>query len=539
MDQTTVANLTEKTQDIKREAVSYLLSKRVFVESADLELIDAYLASYLSTNPFPREEEEIGACVSGVYNHLLHQKQAQAGAAILTEPPLLSSSLPRPSSPNQKSLSQLSPPPSLPSTQQHVGAGVVNIIFTYDEEEKKRDVQDFVSFFNLRYAALRRILEHRQELQGAMSISRLQARKESGPVSIIGLIAEKNVTANNNIVLTLEDPTGQAKVLINKTKAEVYQAAKELVHDEVIGVTGTAKDSIIFANGLIHPDVPLNKELKKAPEESYALFLSDIHVGSKYFLPDEFEKFLSWIRGEAGTDEQRDVAAKVKYIFFVGDLVDGVGVYPAQEKELIIPDIYDQYKEYARLVSKIPPHIKLIMCAGNHDAIRMAEPQPRHDHDFSKPLYDLPNITIVSNPSLVNIDACDGFPGFDVLLYHGYSFDYYIANVDHIREQGGYDRADLVMKFLLQRRHLAPTHTSTLYVPYSAKDPLVIEKVPDIFASGHIHKAVAATYRNVTLISGSCWQSTTAFQEKMGHKPEPARVPAINLKTRQVKMLKF
>jgi len=41
------------------------------------------------------------------------------------------------------------------------------------------------------------------------------------------------------------------------------------------------------------------------------------------------------------------------------------------------------------------------------------------------------------------------------------------------------------------------------------------------------------------MISGSCWQAKTSFQEKLGHEPEPARVPLVNLKTREIKILKF
>jgi DNA polymerase II small subunit len=146
---------------------------------------------------------------------------------------------------------------------------------------------------------------------------------------------------------------------------------------------------------------------------------------------------------------------------------------------------------------------------------------------------------MVSNPSIINIHSSAGFSGFDVLLYHGYSFDFYVSEVASIRNNGGYDRVDLIMKFLLQKRNLAPSHTSTLYVPDTELDNLAINKVPDFFVSGHIHKAVAANYRNVTLISGSCWQSKTTFQEKVGHNPEPSRVPIVNLQTRHVKMLKL
>ena len=171
--------------------------------------------------------------------------------------------------------------------------------------------------------------------------------------------------------------------------------------------------------------------------------------------------------------------------------------------------------------------------------MRIAEPQPAFYKDFSKAIWELNNITLVTNPALVNIHASDDFAGFNVLLYHGYSFDYFAANVESIRSSGGYDRADLIMKFLLQRRHLAPSHSSTLYLPDRRKDMLVIEQVPDIFATGHIHKSAVQNYKNITMICGSCWQTKSAFQEKVGHNPEPGRVPLVNLRTRQVKILRF
>jgi len=95
------------------------------------------------------------------------------------------------------------------------------------------------------------------------------------------------------------------------------------------------------------------------------------------------------------------------------------------------------------------------------------------------------------------------------------------------------------MKFLLKRRHLAPSYSSTLYIPDNKTDPLFIEKEPDFFVTGHIHKTAVSNYKGITLISGSCWQSKTPFQEKVGHHPEPCRVPLANLKTREVKILKF
>jgi len=418
-------------------------------------------------------------------------------------------------------------------------ASSVNVLFSYKKESKKRDIQDFVAYFNARYKALEKLLRKRAELQNLTSIARLKNKKDKETISIIGIVKEKRNSSKGGIMLTLEDPTEYIKVYINNNKPDLFNPAKDIVLDEVIGVVGVSGNKILFANKILWPEIPLSKELKKSPDECYVVFLSDFHVGSNKFLPNEFNQFLEWINVRLGTEEHKEIAKKVKYVFVAGDLVDGLGIYPGQEEELSIKDTKKQYEECANLLKKIPPHIQIIICPGNHDAMRIAEPQPELYKDYAEKIWELPNVTMVSNPAMVNIHSSADFPGFDVLMYHGYSFDYYVANVDSIRSQGGYDRADLIMQFLLQRRHLAPTHTSTLYIPDVAQDPLVIEKIPDIFVTGHIHKAAIHNYRNVTLVCGSCWQAKTPFQEKVGHNPEPARVPVLNLQTRKYKLLKF
>jgi len=419
------------------------------------------------------------------------------------------------------------------------GKTTVKIIHSYEADSKKRDIQDFVQYFNNRYKAIERILKNRTELTNIMSINRIRAKKDRDHISLIGLVKEKQTTKNKNIILTLEDPTDHIKVLANKNKPGLFKIANDVVLDEVIAINGVNAENIVFADNIFLPDIPVNKELKKSSDEAYTIFLSDLHVGSNNFLSNDFNKFLKWINQKAGNEKQKEIASKVKYIFIVGDLVDGCGVYPEQDKELVIKDIKKQYEECANLLKQIPSEIHIIICSGNHDAMRISEPQPPLHREFAEQIYRLPNAVMVSNPSLVNIHASENFPGFDVLLYHGYSFDFFVSEVDSIRNQGGYDRADLIMKFLLQRRHLAPTHTSTLYIPDTIKDPLVIDKLPDFFVSGHIHKSISANYRNITTVCGSCWQSKTSFQEKVGHHPEPSRVPIANLKTREMKILKF
>jgi len=252
----------------------------------------------------------------------------------------------------------------------------VKVIYSYKEDPKKREPQDFVDHFNNRYSAIEKILKQRQEFNNTISINKLTNKTEKESVVIIGIVSSKHTTKNGNLLLILEDPTGQIKIIVNKNKPRLFNEAKDIVLDEILGVVGVSVNNVVFVNNIVWPDTPTNKELKKSGEEEYVLFLSDLHVGSSNFLPDDFEKFLRWINGDIGNEQQRHIAKNIGYIFIAGDLIDGCGIYPGQDKELIIKDVYQQYKECADLLKQIPSHIPLIICPGNHDALRIAEPQP-------------------------------------------------------------------------------------------------------------------------------------------------------------------
>jgi len=414
------------------------------------------------------------------------------------------------------------------------------ILFNYEEINKKREVGDFVATLRNRYNFLKSLLLSRNNLSSAISIKRLLSSQQGNDSArVIGLIYDIRRSDNGNYMIELEDPTGKINVFVSHDNPALIEQCRYLVPDSVIGVEGNFSRRVFFASQIFLPSVPLNNRLKKSPDEAYALIISDIHAGSKQFLRDDFENFIAWIKGDKGTREFKRIASLVKYIFIVGDLVDGVGIYPGQEKDLEVSDISKQYEIIADYLSQIPKEKRIFVIPGNHDAVRLAEPQPVLPEKYAKPIYDLPNVTFLTNPSVVRIHKKQNFPGFDFLLYHGYSFDHYVANVDAIREEGGYDRADLIMKFLLDARHLAPTHSSTLFVPDPRDDFLLIKNVPDFFITGHIHKSSVSNYNATTMISGSCWQSITSFQEKFGHHPEPSKVPLINLKTRDVKILCF
>jgi DNA polymerase II small subunit len=416
----------------------------------------------------------------------------------------------------------------------------IKIISSYNSKSRKWSVHDFVSLYQARFKDLEKVLRARQELQSLTSIFRITQKKERENVAIIGVVYEKALTKTGNMMITIEDPTGMIKTVINKNKEELFKLAEEIQLDEIIGLTGMF-DQIVFVNNMFIPDIPLTKELRKSPEEGYFVVIADTEPGSKLFLEKEFDKFLSWLNGDIGNEKQREVASKIKYLFIAGDLVNGVGIYPGQEFDLKIIDIRDQYKALADLLRKVPEHIPIFICPGNHDVGRMSEPQPPLTKEYADELISLPNVVSVSNPSTINIYAQPetGFEGFDVMLYHGNSFVYYSEHIPSIRKAGGQKRPDLIMKYLLQRRHLAPSHTSTLFIPDPSQDPLVIDKVPDFFISGHVHRAMISNYKNVTCINASCWTGQSEEQERRGLEAQPARAFIIDMHTREAKIMNF
>ncbi len=444
----------------------------------------------------------------------------------------------------------VSPPilqPIVPAVQQTTPSSAVTdpypviVLKTFKEDLKKREVGDFVLHFRGRYEALRKLLMHRAELHdGLTSIHKIATKEQREEVALIGIVFEKRLTKNGHLELQLEDITGSIKVFITKDRKDAYERAQDVALDEVIGIRGTYGKNVVFANTLLFPDVPSDHPLKKGQEEVYAAFISDVHVGSKKFLEKEFLSFIDWLNGNVKDSCLSSVPAeKVKYLFVVGDLVDGVGVYPGQEKELSLTDVFQQYQRAAELFGLIRPDVKIILCPGQHDALRNSEPQPPLSKDYAPGLHALPNMILVGNPTLVNIGSTQDFDGINVLMYHGASFHYFIDTIDRLRLGKARDHPSLLMKFLLQKRHLAPSHAATVYVPSLANDPLVIDPIPDIFACGDMHRSDISQYHNVTTINGSCWQAKTDFQEKTGNNPDFCKVPCVNLKTREITVLEF
>lgn len=408
----------------------------------------------------------------------------------------------------------------------------IKILSNPQKIKEKLDVMDFTNYFRNRFNKMKEILQNHPKLDNLISIDKLFGNKKG--ISIIGLVYSKSVTKNKNIILEVEDTTGKIKILVNNSKKELYGAAEEISLDSVLGFKCSGNREILFANEIIFPDSAIPKR-KKSFVEEYALFIGDLHFGSKLFLKDGFLKFIDYLNGNLQNTMETE---KIKYLFIVGDLVTGVGNYPNQEADLAVSDVENQFIGLAELLKKIPKHIKIIIIPGNHDAVRLMEPQPILDEKYAWPLHQLDNVILLENPSMVNIGAKKNFDGFNVLCYHGFSYPYYANIIPSLIEKRAMNCPEEIVKYLLKNRHLAPTHGSTQYYPYE-EDKLVISEVPDIFVCGHTHKSGVSYYNNTLIISVSCWEAMTPYQEKFGNEPDHCKVPLFNLKTGAIKILDF
>ncbi len=389
------------------------------------------------------------------------------------------------------------------------------------------DYDEFVGYFRNRYAKLGEMIRGRLSARPIESIRKSGGRRSTGEkneISIIGMVGDIRTTANGHRIAELEDQTGSINVLFQKD-GDLKDAA--LLPDEVIGVTGlpTGDGGLFIPSAIAYPDVPYTNTPRRSESRSVAALLSDIHVGSDTFLEDGWMRFLDWVNGDLGDD---DLVDRLRYVVIAGDMVDGIGIYPGQEKELTITDVYDQYRKAAEYLSLVPRHIRIIIAPGNHDAVRQAEPQPALTEDVQA-MFKGDNVTFVGNPATVEIE------GVRVMIYHGRSLDDMVSNLPGT----SYARPDAAMAELLKRRHLSPVYGGRVMIAPEARDHFVIDPLPDIIHSGHVHTVGVSRYRGVLLANSGTWQGQTEFQKRMNIQPDPCRIPLVELSTGEVKIVKF
>lgn len=391
------------------------------------------------------------------------------------------------------------------------------------------EYEEFVQYFRNRYSRLSEMIRARISARPIESINRKNRNMEYCEISIIGMVSEIKTTSKGHKLIELEDPTGIFPVLVLKKDNKLFELSNHIVLDEVIGVTGslTNKNNLLIANNIIWPDLPNPRREKKRKNKGKAILISDLHIGSNTFLEDEWLRFIDWLNLKIGEEKQKALAKQVKYLVVAGDLVDGIGVYPNQEKELLIKNIHKQYEKASEYFSEIPKKIRVIIAPGNHDAVRQSEPQPKLGYEITSMFSN--NISFVGNPALIEIQ------GVHILIYHGKSMDDLIPSVPGM----SYQNPSKVMIEILRRRHLSPIYGGRNSIAPELSDHFIIDPIPDILHCGHVHTVGIAKYKGVLVINSGAWQDQTEYQKHNNINPVPARASLVDLNTMNTSILKF
>lgn len=149
------------------------------------------------------------------------------------------------------------------------------------DTNQKFSISQLSQVLNYRYEFLRKLLENKEELTNLISINKISEKLKE--FSVIGMVSEKGYD------VILEDSTGQANFALDKEKS------KFIVEDEVVGFACEQYNGLFVVKNIIFPDIPLNKESKKAEGLEKCFFISDIHMDNPNFNSGCYQNLLNWL----------------------------------------------------------------------------------------------------------------------------------------------------------------------------------------------------------------------------------------------------
>jgi DNA polymerase II small subunit len=394
-------------------------------------------------------------------------------------------------------------------------------------EGKKEDIQ---SCFNDRLKQIRRLILDRNLPNRPIAVNEAIRQKKQlsdrdNTFTIIGMVNDPKTTKNGHLMFSLEDSTGEVRCMLMQRdeggpNQEIVHAG--LMDDDVIGVSGTFSQSgdLVYVDDIHFP--PLSQHERRTAGKDQAVsaaFISDLHLGSKTFLEPQWQKMIQWFNEDP-------LAKTIRYLVISGDGVDGVGIYPGQDKHLDIPDLFNQYSRLGTMLQDLPDWVEVLLLPGNHDAVRPAEPQPALDPELQT---DYNNTMFVGNP-------CDfSLNGVRVLSYHGVSIMDFVSSLRTVT----FETPEAAMRAMIDRRHLAPSWGGKTPLSPEPEDRLVIQEIPDIFVTGHVHGHHTETYKGVNLVHSSTWQDQTDYQRMLGFQPKPCILTVVNLHTHAMAAIPF
>jgi DNA polymerase II small subunit len=405
-----------------------------------------------------------------------------------------------------------------------------HILDKYDITNKKLSqgkVEDFQKLFLDKYNLISNIIRNRDNFSYT-TIENTKRELKNKEVDIIGMVYDKRLTKKENLLLTVDDPTGKIKIVIVNKDEKEFAKQKEILLDNVLGFKcSVLSKDLLVCNEIIYPDIPYINKISTVKDDKYMAIIGDIHIGSKLFLEKEFDEFINWLNLK--DEDNKEIVKNIKYLVIAGDLVDGVGIYPKQFDELSITDIYEQYRILENYILRIPKNIEIFIIPGNHDAVRLSDPQPAIPKKLLPRLYEQENIHIMGSPAWVDIE------GFKTLIYHGASLHGIYSTI----KEATMDKPDLAIKEIIKRRDLMPEYGNRqTFVPIE-KNFMVIKEIPDIYIGADVHHHAYSKYKHCHIINTSCWQSITAYQIEKGHIPTLAKIILFNFKDQKILIKDF
>ncbi len=390
-------------------------------------------------------------------------------------------------------------------------------------------IDEFLAVQKDKFNKLSSILKKRPEASGLLEINMINRLNNSVNVKFIGMVIRKKQTMKKKYLIEFEDPTGTCMSLVRQESKNCYDLIPNLLPDHVVIVDGylnvnkNTDSKIILVNDIIFPDTPKEHQIKCPDEDLAICLISDTHFGSKDWLEKVWYRFVDYLNCRIGNDKQIKQAGKIKYLCITGDIVDGIGVYPNQDKRLFITDIYKQYEATAKYLSEIPDYIKIIVSPGDHDGVRKAVPSPAIPKYLAKGLYDL-DIEMVGCPSLVSLH------GIKTELFHGTS----LIDINMMIPGLNNDDPFSSMKEMIRARHLVPSYGRKTELAPVSKDWLVLDEIPDILHTGHLHKNGYGMYHGILLVNSGCFQAQTDFMKSLGIVPDYGKPTIVSIKDKLV-----
>jgi DNA polymerase II small subunit len=386
-------------------------------------------------------------------------------------------------------------------------------------------VGNFLQLFRDKFEFLSALLEKRSALK-PKKISALRKAAAKEKIDLIGMVSEKWVTKNGNLALRIEDIDDECIAIVRRDNSPMARDAENIVNDDVIAIKGSKiSEGLIAVQEFFWPDLE-QAPLAEGGRDLNLALISDAHVGSKLFLEKEFGDFIKWLSGgsQLTGEKERQEIGKIKYLVIAGDNIDGIGVYPDQYDELVIKDVYEQYRRFSSFIEQVPDYMEVIICPGQHDAVRRADPQPAIAKEYLPELSSRGNISLVGSPSWFEVE------GLKSLIYHGASLHDLYRSVKNLNPK----EPERAITEVLRRRDLMVSYG--MYQPYipEKKDYLLVRERPDLYFGGDMHHYGVGSYRGCTIMNSSTWQLQTDFQKEQGHVPTPGVALTINLGSRKI-----